>query len=201
MNARRSWSKQTSVVVILAALLSVTGCVGVPLGDPAKSTADSRLLGVWEWRDGHINRAVIRPWDRHTYVVDVLTGDPTGDGTAIAPRSRNVFKGWLTDVAGETFLTLQPIETMGAVNGDDRKPTYLVVRVKLDGATLTASGIQPEFKPIQDAKTSADLEKAIAANLDNPKLFAPPVVTTHWTTDQMKGLDKLQESFRELKQP
>jgi hypothetical protein len=199
MNARRTWG--TSLGVALTLLLSLAGCVGVPLGDPAKSTTDSRLFGVWEWRDAHINRAVIRPWDRHTYVVDVLTGDPTGDGTAITPRSRNVFKGWLTDVAGQTFLTMQPIETMGTVNGDDRQPTYLVVRIKLDGATLTASGIQPDFKPIQDAKTSADLEKAIAANIDNPKLFAPPVVTTHWSTGQMKGLDKLQESFRELKQP
>ena len=58
-----------------------------------------------------------------------------------------------------------------------------------------------DFKPIQDAKTSADLEKAIATNLDNPKLFANPIVTTRWTTDQMKGLEKLQESFREFKQP
>jgi hypothetical protein len=200
MNTRtvfRAWL----FAIAVASLFFLPGCVAVPLGDPAKSTADSRLFGVWEWRDGHINRAVVRPWDRHTYVVDVLTGDPTGDGTAIAPRSRNVFKGWLTDVAGESFLTMQPIDTMGTVNGDDRKPSYLVVRIKFDGATLTASGIQPDFKPIQDAKTSAELEKAIAANLDNPKLFAAPIVTTHWNTDQMKGLDKLQETFRELKQP
>ena len=111
MNEGGSWSKGTWLGLALAALLSVGGCVGVPLGDPAKSTADSRLFGVWEWRDGHINRAVVRPWDQRTYVIDVLTGDPTGDGTAIAPRERNVFKAWLTDVAGQTFLTMQPIET------------------------------------------------------------------------------------------
>lgn len=201
MNARGLRTIGWIVPVSFAVLIGLGGCVGVPLGDPAKSTADSRLFGVWEWRDGHINRAVVRPWDQRTYVIDVLTGDPTGDGTAIAPRERNVFKAWLTDVAGQTFLTMQPIETIGTVNGDDRKTTYLVARIKLDGATLTATAIQPDFKPIQDAKTSADLAKAIATNLDNPKLFANPVVTTRWTTEQMKGLEKLQESFRELKQP
>src|SRR3954453_7919952 len=132
MNARGLRSIGRTVPVLLMSMLCLGGCVGVPLGDPAKSTADSRLFGVWEWRDGHINRAVVRPWDQRTYVIDVLTGDPTGDGTAIAPRERNVFKAWLTDVAGQTFLTMQPIGTLGTVNGDDRQPTYLIVRIKLD---------------------------------------------------------------------
>ena len=200
MNARGFRSTGWMVPVLLAVLTGLGGCVGVPLGDPAKSTADSRLFGVWEWRDAHVNRAVIRPWDRHTYVIDVLTGDPTGDtGQAIAPKSRDVFKAWLADIKGQTFLTMQPIDTIGTVNGDDRQPYYIVSRIRLEGTTLTAQAIDPEFKPLKDVKTQADLEQLIAANLDNPKLFTSPTVTTRWTTDQMKGLEKLQDAFRNMK--
>ena len=199
MNARGLRTIGWMVPVFFAILIGLAGCVGVPLGDPATSVADSRLFGVWEWRDGHINRAVVRPWDQRTYVIDVLTGDPTGDGTAIAPRERNVFKAWLADIKGQTFLTMQSIDTIGTVNGDDRQPYYIVSRIKLEGTTLTAQAIDPQFKPLQGIKSQADLEGLIAANLDNPKLFTPPTVTTRWTTEQMKGLEKLQDTFRNMK--
>jgi hypothetical protein len=200
MTARIPFRRWVAAATLFAALTTLVACLPVPVGDPAKSIADSRLFGVWEWRDAHVNRAVIRPWDPHTYVIDVLSGDPTGDtGQAIAPRERNVFKAWLTDIKGQTFLTMQPIDTIGTVNGDERQPYYLVSRIKLEGTTLTAEAIDPQFKPLQDVKTSAELERLITANLDNPKLFTSPTVTTRWTAEQMKGLEKLQESFRNMK--
>ena len=200
MNARIPVPRWVVAAALFAVLTALAGCLPFPVGDPAKATADSRLFGVWEWRDAHVNRAVIRPWDRHTYVIDVLTGDPTGDaGQTIAPKSRDVFKAWLADIKGQTFLTMQPIDTIGTVNGDDRQPYYIVSRIRLEGTTLTAEAIDPEFKPLKDVKTQADLERLVAANLDNPKLFTPPTTTTRWTTDQMKGLEKLQDSFRNMK--
>jgi len=200
MHARTPSRRWIVAAVLVAVLTVLAGCLPFPVGDPAKATADSRLFGVWEWRDAHVNRAVIRPWDRHTYVIDVLTGDPTGEtGQAITPRERNVFKAWLADIKGQTFLTMQSIDTIGTVNGDDRQPYYIVSRIKLEGTTLTAQAIDPQFKPLQGIKSQADLEGLIAANLDNPKLFTPPTVTTRWTTEQMKGLEKLQDTFRNMK--
>jgi hypothetical protein len=44
------------------------------------------------------------------------------------------------------------------------------------------------------------LERTIAANVNDPKLYANnPIAATRWTPDQMKNLEKLQETFREYK--
>lgn len=189
----------TLVAVALAGMLGLAACLPVPLGDPAKSKADSRFFGVWEWRDARVNRAVIRPWDEHTFIVDVLTGDLVEDGN-IRPRERNVFKGWLTDLKGQTFLTLQPIETAGMLNGDSRQAYYITTRVKLEGTTLTAMALDPEFKKLKEARDRDALEKVVTENIDDPKLFTTtPVVATRWTVEQMKGLEKLQDTFREWK--
>src|SRR2546421_1626782 len=111
--------------VLLAGLLGLAACLPVPLGDPAKSKADSRFFGVWEWRDGRVHRAIMRPWDERTLIVDILSGDLAEDGTT-KPRERDLYKAWLTDIKGQTFMTLQPIETVGMVNGDARQ-TYFIV--------------------------------------------------------------------------
>jgi hypothetical protein len=200
MTAYFDWRRGLLGVVVLASMLALAGCLGVPLGDPAKSKADSRLAGVWEWRDGKVNRAVIRQWDERTYVIDVLSGDFIEDGTT-RPRERTVYKAWLTDVKGQTFLTLQPIETTGSLNGDAREKYFIVAKVKVEGNKMTASGIDTNFPGLKDAATSAALEQIIAQNLNDPKLFAEPIVATKWTPDQVKGLEKLQEAFKEWKQP
>jgi hypothetical protein len=199
MIARSLWRRGTIVAVAIAGMLGLTACLPVPLGDPAKSKADSRFFGVWEWRDARVNRAIIRPWDDRTFIVDVLTGDFLEDGN-IKPRERNVFKGWLTELKGQTFLTLQPIETTGMLNGDSRQAYYIVARVKLEGTTLTAMALDPEFKKLKEARDRDALEMIVADNIDDPKLFtAAPITATHWTVEQMKRLEKLQDIFREWK--
>ena len=199
MIARSLWRRGTFVALALAGMLGLVACLPVPLGDPAKSTADSRFCGVWEWRDARVNRAVIRQWDQRTFVVDVLTGDFLEDGN-IRPRERNVYKGWLTELKGQTFLTMQPIESTGMLNGDTRQAYYIVARVKLQGTTLTAMALDPEFKKLKEARDREALEKIVTENIDDPKLFtATPIVATRWTVEQMKGLEKLQDTFREWK--
>jgi hypothetical protein len=199
MIVRSLWRRGTIVALAIAGMLGLAACLPVPLGDPAKSKADSRFFGVWEWRDARVNRAVIRPWDERTFIVDVLGGDFLEDGN-VRPRERNVFKGWLTEIKGQTFLTLQPIETTGMLNGDSRQAYYINTRVKIEGATLTAMALDPEFKKLKESRDRDALEKIVAENIDDPKLYtAAPIVATHWTVEQMKGLEKLQDTFREWK--
>ena len=194
MNARALLGRGMFVVVL--GLLGLTSCLPAPLGDPSESKADSRFSGVWEWRDGRTHQAIIRPWDEKTFLVDVLTGEPQADGST-KPRERNIYKAWLTDVKGQTFITMQPVELTGAMNGDARQPYYLIAKVKLDGTTLTATALEPDFKKLKDVTTRAALEKIVSENLDDPKLFNPgPITATRWTVEQMKGLDKLQETFQ-----
>ncbi|HEY7115365.1 MAG TPA: hypothetical protein VH475_02200 [Tepidisphaeraceae bacterium] len=185
-------------IAVVTFVLSVTLSLGAPLGDPATSKADSRLCGVWEWQDPMTKRAIIRAWDERTYIVDVLAGDLNADG-ATRPRERTVFKAWLTDIDGQTFLTLQPIESVGTVNGDERKPAYLIGRIKFDGQTMTVAAINMEFAKVKEATSAKELEGVIKANLNDPALFTTPTTVTRWTPEQVKGLDKLQQIFREWK--
>ena len=198
MNVRTLARRGLELVILFGAMLTLPACLPVPLGDPAKSTADSRLCGVWEWRDALVNRAVIRQWDQHTYVVDVLTGAYVDDATT-QPRSRSVYKAWLTNLNGQTFLTMQPIEIVGVVNGDERPKVYLISKIVLENDTLTAHPLDPEFKNLKDVKTPEALEKIVTENTTDPKLFVKPISAVKWSPDQMKGLDKLQEQFRDWK--
>jgi hypothetical protein len=199
MIARSFWRRGTIVAVVVAGLLGLAACLPVPLGDPAKSKADSRFFGVWEWRDGRVHRAIMRPWDERTLIVDILSGDLAEDGTT-KPRERDIYKAWLTDIKGQTFMTLQPIETVGMVNGDARQSYFIVARVKIDGTTLTAMALDPEFKKLKEAPNREALERIVSASLDDPKLFTTtPIVAARWSVDQMKGLEKLQDAFREWK--
>ena len=196
MNAWSISRRGIVTITLLGLMLGLSSCVGVPVGDPEKSKADSRYVGVWEWRDAQLNRAVIRAWDQKTYVIDVMSGVDTG---TLQPRSRYVYKAWLTDIKGQTFLTMQPADLVGMMNGDERPKYYIVAKVKLDGVTLTAMGLNAEFPKVKEAATAAALEQLIAQNIDDPKLYTTAIVATKWTPEQMKGLDKLVETFKEFK--
>src|SRR5207253_7840428 len=114
MNARSLPRQAILASILFTSILTLSSCVGVPVGDPEKSKADSRFVGVWEWRDAQLNRAIIRAWDQKTYVIDVCSGVDTG---TLQPRSRYVYKAWLTDIKGQTFLTMQPADLLGPMNG------------------------------------------------------------------------------------
>jgi hypothetical protein len=189
----------TLVLVVVAGLLGLSACLPVQLGDPAKSKADSRYFGVWERRDNQVHRALIRAWDERTFVVDVMTGDVADDGST-RPRERDVYKAWLTDVKGTTFMTLQPIGTLGMVNGDSRPTYYLVVKLVLEGQAMTAQALDPEYKRLSACKTRQELEKLVSANLSDPKLFGgAPVIIKRSGVDQMQGLEKLLQTFHDWK--
>lgn len=184
------------LTVLLAGLLGLCSCLPVPLGDPEKSKVDARFNGVWEWRDGgKMYLVIFQPYDDRTYFVDALTGEP-GEGNAVKPLGRDIYKSWLTKVRGETFLTMAPLEGVGALPG--AKPTkYLVAKVKIEGDTLTAYGIDPEYKKLKDVATPTALEKMISENMDDTTMFLKPIMATKWDADQVEKLEKIREGFRE----
>ncbi len=186
------------LTVLLAGLLGLCSCLPVPLGDPEKSKVDARFNGVWEWRDGgKMYLVIFQPYDGHTYFVDALTGEP-GEGNAVKPLGRDIYKAWLTPVRGETFLTMAPLEGVGALPG--ATPTkYLVAKIKIEGDTLTAYGIDPEYKKLKDVATPTALEKMISENMDDTTMFLKPIMATKWDADQVEKLEKIRAGFREWK--
>lgn len=200
MVARSFWRRGLVSCVMAAGLLGLASCLPVQLGDPDKSKVDPAFNGVWEWRDGSkIELAVFQRYDDRTYVVDVLSGE-AGEGDAVKPAQRDIYKGWLTSVKGETFLTLAPMESVGALPGAT-PPKYLVAKVKIEGDALTAFGIDPEYKKLKDVGTPTALAQMISENMDDVKLFLKPIMATKWDADQILRLEKIREGFREWKKP
>jgi hypothetical protein len=184
---------------VVVALLLIAGCLPVPLGDPEKSKLDARYTGVWEWRDaGVVNLAVFRPYDGRTWAVDVLTAEP-GEGAALKPVRRSTFKAWLTTVKAETFLTMAPLDTVSLLPGESRQKVFLVARVRVDGDMLTARGVDPKYAKLKDVGTATELERIVAANLDDVDLYVKTLVATKWPEDQTPRLEKILEDFAKWK--
>ena len=96
-------------------------------------------------------------------------------------------------------MTMEPIEIIGRVNGDERAKTYVVAKVTLENDTLTAAGLNMEFKPLKDAKTPEALERVVGENVKEAGLYVRPIVAVKWAPERMKDLEALQERFREWK--
>jgi hypothetical protein len=174
----------------------------VPVGDPEKSKVDPRYTGVWEWRaeGGVINLAVFRPYDDRTWIVDVLGGEAgEGAAAAIRPVRRNTFKAWLTPIKGQTFLTMAPLETVSLLPGERRQKSFVVARVRIEGDLLTARGVDPEFKKLKEVGTASELEREIAENLEDGRLYVTSIRATKWAEDQAPRLEKILEGFARWK--
>ena len=84
----------------------------------------------------------------------------TDDAAAIKPRQHDVYKGWLSRYRGQTFLTLQPMETIGMLNGDPHQRFFITVKIKLDANRLTATALNADFKHgVKDAAAAKALER------------------------------------------
>jgi hypothetical protein len=149
------------LTVLALPLLGLIGCLDVPLGDPENSKVDDRLIGAWEEADGGEILVATR-FDNRAYLVTVYKSD----ANSVRPTGE-MYKAWITPLGDQQFITLAPLTPTVAFGGE--KPTYPVAKWKLDGDTLTARGVDPEFaKP---ATTPEALAKLLLENLNNPKAF------------------------------
>jgi hypothetical protein len=201
MNRTRAMTRRLGfAAIVVGGLVGLAACLPVPLGDPAKATADSKFVGAWHWKEdgvGRNNLAAIRKWDDRTFLIDVISYD--GDLATAVPKGRYVFKAWLADVKGKTFLNMQPAETLSIFPGEKRPKQFLVSKVELAGDQLTATGVDPSFDAFKDVGTTTDLEKAVAKNMDDVKMWLKPIVARKLGQDQMEAMEKLAKKFEDMK--
>lgn len=199
MNAHIRFRRGLAVWVFSLAALTLASCLPVPLGDPEKAKIESSYVGAWEWRDGDkTNVVTIRPYDNRTYFVDAMTFGGTMDEPQ--PRARNLYKAWLTKVKGETFITMQPAETLGFFANEKPQPRYyLVSKLKLEEGQLKATGVNGGYLPLKDVPTPAALEQVITDHLNDPQMWTPMIVADPVRADRMDALAKLMKAFAEPK--
>ena len=184
--------------VVVAGLLGLAACLPVPLGDPEKSKVEATYVGAWEWADGdQTNVVVLRPFDERTYYVDAMTIAGTLDEPK--PKWRGVYKAWLTKVKGETFITMQPAETLAELPGEKVEKNFLVAKLKLEDGKLKATGVDGSYKAAKAAGTPTALERVIAENMDDVSMWAKPIVASPIKEDRMAGLAKVLKAFSDPK--
>jgi hypothetical protein len=194
MNAGKLFRRSGFGGVVIFAMLGLSACLPVPLGDPEKASIESSYIGAWEWRDGDkTNVLTIRPYDQRTYFVDAMTFAGTMDQPQ--PREHNLYKAWLTKVKGETFITMQPAETLALFPNEKAQKYYIVAKLKLEEGKLKGTGINGNFPAVKEAGTATALERVIADNIDNGAMWTTTIVASPVRPDRMEALGKLVKAF------
>lgn len=176
--------------------IGLSACLPVPLGDAAKAKIDSRYVGAWEWNDGKSNVAIFRAWDEHTYVIDVMSY--TGEAGAPTATRRSLYKAWLTEVKGQQFLTLQGIEMVSPLGGENVKKQYLVAKMTFDRDQLTAAGLDVSYSKFKDIATATALEQVVSENVNDVSMYIKPIVTRKIPQERLGEIEKLMKVFEEL---
>lgn len=191
LTTRRLWL--AFAIVAVAGLLTLVSCLPVPLGDPEKAKADPKYVGAWMWSDdGTSTVAVVRPWDAKTYAVHTISF--TGSLEQPNVNDRSFFKGWLAEVKGETFLNLQPVETLALFPGEKRDTVYVIAKLKLEGDRLTATGLDPGYEAFKGLKSSGELERLITEHSQDPKMWTKPIEARRLGAAEMEALEALRKA-------
>lgn len=146
--------------------VAIGGCLNVPLGDPEKSTVDPKLVGIWLRRDdsgGEVTILQAQAYDARTYHVIQYGAKPDPAG-GWERSGEMIYKGWLTEVAGRTFVTLQ-------VLGHETETPYMVIRLDVIDDSFEARGIKPGFVKDNNVQTPDQLRQLIEANIDNLEMY------------------------------
>lgn len=146
--------------------VAIGGCLKIPLGDPEQSRVDPKLVGNWMKRDdgsGEITLLAAEAYDARTYLVMQYGAKPDAAG-GWERTGMMMYKAWLTDVAGRTFVTMQ-------VLGQGSDTPYMVVRLDLADDSFEGRGIKPGFVKDHNVQTPSDLRKLIESNIDSMEMY------------------------------
>lgn len=188
---------RASQTVFVVLVLLFAGCLGVPLGDPETSKVDPSLVGFWiaQRPDSDEGKMLaVSAFDGRCYLITQYNFIQGAQGVEIN-GGKTVYKAWLTPVKSATFVTRERMDAKRLLNKDD-KP-YEVARIVVDGSTLTARAIQPEF--VEDAKvaTSAELAKLVNEHLDDPQMYMEAEVYERITGERLQEVRDILFGFGE----
>jgi len=205
-------------MLLLPLLLGVLACMPVPIGDPEESRIDPALSGVWLTDLAEdMPLMVFDPYDKRTWLVSwfeleerepIVSGQ---NGSANLDQENQaattnellqmnqcsvegfiLFKGWLTTIGGEHFLTLeQKTFEPGAT------PEYWhVFQVKtVGGDRLQLKGVNGDFDGFEDVETTKEAEEVIRQNLENTDLFGDTLNYQKASNNELEMFSQLLEDF------
>ena len=166
---KRSLQRMLAGMLGALVLVSIAGCLPFPLGDAEKSQIDPKLSGYWvSVADDEKEVVAMFPFDQHTYVLEDLKLKKQAEKWQ--PQGPpQLFKGWLTQVRGQQFLTLDFLQQRLATSTDQK--AYPVLRLTPTPEGMLVRMVKSDFEPIKNVKGSAEVEAVISKELDNPDLY------------------------------
>ena len=194
----RSWVGLVVALPVIAVVLGIVACLPVPVGDPEKSKVDQKLVGGWLAKTDDAERElyVVRAFDARAYLVQGFNYKETNG--VVEAKAAGLLKGWLTDLGGAQFITLQPLpaeEPLGFAD-KDAKQTWEVMKLEWKGAELTVRPVNGDCDLLKDVKTQAEAEKVITANVANDKIYDKAGVFRKVTEKDRELMGKVLDVYR-----
>ncbi|MCC6240740.1 MAG: hypothetical protein IT448_10625 [Phycisphaerales bacterium] len=178
----RSRLKQISATILVCSLaLLLTSCFDVPLGEPATSVIDQRLVGYWvnDQADGSRRLAAVAAFDAHVYGMAIHEFSPNAQSDKLKRGTSTFYKAWLTMVDDQPFLTLYPINEMPGLDDND-KPSYAVVRLQIAADHIVVRSLRPDAPQLKNLADSAAFADILRQNLNNPDLYVKDESIIHY---------------------
>jgi len=82
----------------------------------------------------------------------------------------SLYKGWLTDVKGQRFLTLEPLPQRLSGAPSDQK-AYPLARLTAEGDAIVVRMVNGDADPLKNVKSAADVAAAITKEVNNPDIY------------------------------
>jgi hypothetical protein len=134
-----------------------------PLGSADKAVVNTAYVGDFVMTENNKTETIIiRNIDDQTYYVEYDSEDKP---------DRMI--GYTSDVNGVTFANLRTLTDDGSIDTH-----YLIMRVAIspDRGKFTLRNLKDDFFKTRQINSSDDLQKIIAANLDNEQMYDGPAV-------------------------
>jgi hypothetical protein len=159
----------------LALLALFPACdFATPVGDPAKSKQEKELAGYWheETSSGTVNLLVATARkDGKSYDFEWITCE----GTLAEPRKVSIGpllgEIWLTKIEGAQFATAKFETVPTDLAAHVKEKPYVIVKLERSGDALTLTKLNAKTDDFAQAKTAADMERAIKNHLSDDTAY------------------------------
>lgn len=154
------------LILLVACALLVSCDYTVPLVTTPDMEIDRSAIGLWQGadEDGTTQSLLLLPLSSKEYMISF----PSGTKDSMYARA------CLCKAAGKTLVQIQWFGSGDGKSPDDNR-IYQYASYSVTGDSLSFRLLNDEVVN-KDAKSSAELSKEIAKNIDNPKLFKKPTV-------------------------
>ena len=167
---RKQISIRMARSLAMLAIFAMVGCLPYPLGDPEKSQIDPKLSGYWASVSYDQKEVVaLFPFDQHTYVLEEVKLKKQ-DEKWQPDGPPQLYKGWLTQIRGQQFMTLDYLQQRLPSSTDQK--AYPVLRLTATPEGMLVRMVKSDFEPMKNVKSSGEVEQLIAKELDNPDLYS-----------------------------